>query len=386
MLAFISIAFIAISALIGQLLLAEGDTSIGERLLEWVSLFQSSPWEDIDSDAQTLPLDLSGSTPSALPLNSTLGFSKIYVRHASPYDNRRDELAMMSAVSNLSVAYSDKPLWNAGTNVSLAGLPWHDSLLSKEELAEYRSHATVWRRILDEQTPSALILSDTVDWDINVHAQLQRLQTPLATLISAYEQQQSSNAHGDPRKPSRQDPLLSNAWDILFLGCEEELPLPMAVDLAPFARYDDESVAPSSTSSPTFVELLAHYGMSLEWAMAIPGGAYEVVPGRRRGPPRQRLVAVAQSPRCSTAYAISRRGAAKLLHTISRGLEKPVHDMVADLTQSRQLRAFVTLPPLMGEWVQDTSEDNVRRDPSLGRADNVRDSVRQHLKRLIWEM
>lgn len=133
MLAFISIAFIAISALISQFLLPEGDTGIGERLLEWVSLFQSSPWEDIDSDAQALPLDLSGNTLSSLPLNSTLGFAKIYVRHASPYDNRRDELAMMSAVSNLSVTYSDKPLWNASSNVSLAGLPWHDSKLSKEE-------------------------------------------------------------------------------------------------------------------------------------------------------------------------------------------------------------------------------------------------------------
>lgn len=132
----ISVTILAISLLATQVLVLDDDEGLLDHFTAaWSSLLQPSSWDEDYPDPEPLPRDMPGDLENdkSIQLNSTLGFSKIFVLHANPLDNRRDELAMMSAVSDVTVTYSEVPLWNAKTNVSLAGLPWHDAELTNEE-------------------------------------------------------------------------------------------------------------------------------------------------------------------------------------------------------------------------------------------------------------
>lgn len=352
-------------------------------LLTLTTAFQL-PWSTSTSqNAQPLPLILE-QDGSTLDLNATLGFQQIVVVHSPAMDNRRDELAMMSAVSGLTLTYSDRIVANlSNTTFSAgAGMPWHAPDLTLEDLANFRSHARVWRKIVESNISSSLILSDTVDWDTDIFEQFQMLQSPLAHLINGINQFHSAESMESHQTPTVENPFSVDGWDILLLGCEvEEAPATEADQL--YVQYRDRTVAPSTTTSQAFSHYLQAIGVNLPWAMNLPGGSFNVLKDTESDESLcWRLVAQARSPRCSAGYALSRRGAAKLLYLISRGLHKPVQAMISDLVSHQQLRAYIVVPSLFGTWTQDP--DSANSNPSHGRADNVRESVRQNLKRLIW--
>ncbi|CAO1624863.1 unnamed protein product [Parajaminaea phylloscopi] len=291
---------------------------------------------------------------------------------------------MMAAVSGLSLTFDQRrDARDFPPNRTLAGLPWHAPHLTGQHLADYRSQASVWRRMIEQGIRTALIISDTVDWDVNVHDQLERLQVPLASLVHSIQFYHSDDTTDVLPSPSRLDPFSSQSWDILFLGCETEEAPSIAADHL-HVRYQDPSVAASTVTSEAFVQLLNKIGINLPWEMNVPGGTYDILRDGEDGHgDRRRIIAQAQAPECSSAYALSNRGAARLLHHISRGLEKPPSAMITDLVRERRLRAYIAIPSLFGAWSQDP--DDKMRNPSAGRSNNVRDSVRQNLKRLIWE-
>jgi len=48
-------------------------------------------------------------------------------------------------------------------------------VLRDEQWGCWRSHADVWKRVVDEKLETALILEDDVDWDTNVHDSFEEL-------------------------------------------------------------------------------------------------------------------------------------------------------------------------------------------------------------------
>jgi GR25 family glycosyltransferase involved in LPS biosynthesis len=47
--------------------------------------------------------------------------------------------------------------------------PSDGGFLRDEQWGCWRSHANMWKRVIDEKLETALILEDDVDWDVNVH-------------------------------------------------------------------------------------------------------------------------------------------------------------------------------------------------------------------------
>ncbi len=46
--------------------------------------------------------------------------------------------------------------------------PEGSGILRPEQLGCWRAHANVWRRILDEDIETAMVIEDDVDWDVHV--------------------------------------------------------------------------------------------------------------------------------------------------------------------------------------------------------------------------
>ncbi|KAI0968858.1 hypothetical protein F4678DRAFT_188308 [Xylaria arbuscula] len=277
-------------------------------------------------------------------LNSTLGFQKIFVINLPSRWDRRDAMAMAGVVSNLNLTFiegltgsSTPPLGgkaiihqvSAGADTSYSP--------SAGALGSWASHVSALQRIVDLGLGSALVLEDDVDWDV-------RLKTQMETFAAAsriwlgIEQQKTARrryiadsgsqtgskdteselfskreaerdttiplppkdllASSDRHYKSRAQSLYGDGWDVLWLGhCGADLP---GHEPSPSCPSSLKISIPDDMTVPAPKHLQPH-PFALRDALA---DAY---------PPHTRVVHAACGNACSLAYAVSQRGARKLL-------------------------------------------------------------------------
>ncbi|GJC84206.1 hypothetical protein ColLi_07044 [Colletotrichum liriopes] len=203
--------------------------------------------------------------------------------------------------------------------------PTHDpERLREAEKGCWRAHANVWSQMLREELPSVLILEADVAWDVNVRTimtdfhkhftlllqHLNSTQLPRIRRIQKTVDEPTSNVFPDP-----DDPWHSKHWDILSLGHCWETPLHHEFML----KYKGEHVPAGKD----------YYGEIL--------GSERVV--RKSG-----------GIACTTAYAISQTGAAKLLLRTAVDLDLPVDLTIKEMILSGDLVAYSAHPPIMSQW------------------------------------
>jgi GR25 family glycosyltransferase involved in LPS biosynthesis len=66
-----------------------------------------------------------------------------------------------------------------GADIHDKAKPNEATNLRPEQLGCWRSHADVWRRVVDEEIETALILEDDADWDVNIHEIFQELSVQM---------------------------------------------------------------------------------------------------------------------------------------------------------------------------------------------------------------
>ncbi|KAL1859823.1 hypothetical protein VTK73DRAFT_7443 [Phialemonium thermophilum] len=253
-------------------------------------------------------------------LNSTLGFQKILVINLPSRTDRRDAMALAGAVTNLTF---DWVAGVSGDDVPERVLPADSEgkQISTGNKGSWRAHMNALRRVVELNLTSALILEDDADWDIRLKTQLQVValasrgflrpaKSGSSRPLAGHSPEREHLGNGNDatavsvndlpagRQPSM--PPYGDHWDVLWLGhCGTDLPSsdPSGVQQQPalVTIPDDETVPPPAHLRPH--------------PFARPDEAL-----RSRFPPHTRVVhRVTPGTACSQAYAVSQRGARRLL-------------------------------------------------------------------------
>ncbi|MCJ1398765.1 hypothetical protein MMC11_001966, partial [Xylographa trunciseda] len=229
-------------------------------------------------------------------------FEKILVVSLPERTDRRDGLIIASAVSNIEFDFVDGVHGNTVLDKTLP--PGDHDHLANSSIGSWRAHLNAVAEVVHKNYSSALIMEDDADWDVRLKLLLKEFaisyhalaQTPDATTLDFNE------------LPFTQMPGISpygDDWDLLWLGhCGMQLP---SRGLA--IHQNDESVPETQ------------YLRSWDINESTPLAIY---------PPHTRVVMrQAQTPVCSLVYAVSQRGARKLLYSLSlQKLDSPYDVML----------------------------------------------------------
>ncbi|KAI0019969.1 glycosyltransferase family 25 protein [Xylariomycetidae sp. FL0641] len=269
-------------------------------------------WAKLATQAQTSGGWRFGTASS---LNDTLGFSKIFVINLPTRTDRRDAMALAGAVSNLSFTWIDG-VTGDDVPVPADGSPRPGKRRKPDGGARgsRRSHGSALRAMVEQRLPSALVLEDDVDWDVRLRGQLAAFAAGTRTWLAQQQQQPSPAPRrslaadfapplgGDEfRGPATASPgvVYGDGWDVLWLGhCGADLPPSPEPPVVALARRDASVPAPRHLKAHPFAR-----------ADALA----------RAYPPHTRVVHAARGNACSLAYAVSQRGARKLLLGVGDG-------------------------------------------------------------------
>lgn len=192
----------------------------------------------------------------------------------------------------------------------------------------WRSHANVLRMIVEENVSSALILEDDIDWDIRIKDQMRHFAAASRTLIQPLKGH--SDRFLDPSIPKPKEdegaaefnvlddrvttPSTSpygdlDRWDLLWPGhCGSRFP-----------RAEDGNIPLARVVIPNDITVPKRHHLNMEF------GDEELI---NSYPEHTRIVSRARANSCSLAYAVSQRGARRMLYELS--LNRP--DSPGDVT------------------------------------------------------
>ncbi|KAI1090599.1 glycosyltransferase family 25 protein [Rostrohypoxylon terebratum] len=221
--------------------------------------------------------------------NGTLGFENIFVVGLPERTDKRDAIALATSLTGFRVEWIDGV---RGETIPDKAVPFGTDRekLWEANLGSWRGHMNAIRRIIEDDVSSALIMEDDMDWDVHLKPQLERVAQGTRALLSSVAE--SSSPYGDD-------------WDLMWLGhCGEVFPETLEENIEKLA--DDPSI---------------EY-MSRKWAIENDA----TVPPRDKVtglvnfsvyPEYTRWVHITGAPICTFAYALSQRGARKVLFDLS---------------------------------------------------------------------
>ncbi|KAI8632383.1 hypothetical protein F5Y19DRAFT_421024 [Xylariaceae sp. FL1651] len=212
--------------------------------------------------------------------NNTLGFAKVFVVGLPERSDKRDAIVLTSSLTGFHVDFVDGV---RGETIPDKAVPFQvdRKLLMETNLGSWRGHMNAIRRIVEEDLESALIMEDDMDWDVHLKDQLINVAKGARIVMPSGSQ---NSPYGD-------------AWDVLWLGhCGEVFPemLPENEGKPEHPKYvvqNDQTVPPWSRIT----------GL-IDW---------------QKHPQFTRWVHVSGGPICTFAYALSQKGARKVLFDLS---------------------------------------------------------------------
>ncbi|KAK2019102.1 family 25 glycosyltransferase [Colletotrichum eremochloae] len=250
--------------------------------------------------------------------NRTLGFGSIEMINLPIRQDKADAATVQAFLSGIDINIVE------GVNGSRLGevgmppssIPDTEPGLSAGEKGCWRSHANAWRSMLRANAKTVLIMEDDVTWDINVKEVMRLAASNLAALLngtSMFDIGQSKSK----MEQTFADPWNSHQWDLITFGqCgdgdgwkSERI------------KYNDPYTNGKKSE---------YFGVGLK------GG--------------RRMVRRAGGMTCTGAYALSARGAAKLLLRSNFDLNLPVDVIMNDMIANNQLQAYSVWPPPVVQW------------------------------------
>lgn len=180
--------------------------------------------------------------------------------------------------------------------------------------------------MLRDKTPAVLIIESDAAWDVNVREIMRNLHGHFTTFLDKYnfsslpqigfDARNSPKSSSGPVKPNPSDPWYSDRWDLLSLGQCYENELNSETKVV----YPDEHVP--------------------------PGKSYFNAPKLQS----ERVVRQSGGIICTTAYAVSQTGAAKLLLRTAVDLDEPIDLLMHNMIHSGNLVAFSVMPTIFAQW------------------------------------
>ncbi|CCF41422.1 glycosyltransferase family 25 [Colletotrichum higginsianum] len=250
--------------------------------------------------------------------NRTLGFGSIQMINLPIRQDKADAAAVQAFLSGLNINVVE------GVNGSRLGevgmppssVPDTEPGLSGGEKGCWRSHANAWSSMLRANAETVLIMEDDVTWDVNVKEVMRLAASHLPALLNGtgvFGINPTRSSH----EQARIDPWHSSQWDLITFGhCGDGDGWK-----SERVKYDDPY---------TNGEKSEYFGIGLK------GG--------------RRMIRRAGGLTCTGAYAVSARGAAKLLLRSGFDLNLPVDVIMNDMIRNGQLRAYSIWPPPVVQW------------------------------------
>lgn len=233
--------------------------------------------------------------------NGTLGFGKVFVVGLPERSDKRDAIALASSLTGFDVEWIDGV---RGESIPDKAVPFgvDRKILMETNLGSWRGHMNAVRKIVADNLDSALIMEDDMDWDVRLKPQLELTAAGARAVMSSLP-----DALFPSGRPSSTTPLspYGDDWDVLWLGhCGEPFPedLPENKDLP-----DDDPGR----------QAMARHWTILNDATVPPLDKITGIVDFKAHPERTRWVHVTGAPICTFAYALSQRGARKILYDLS---------------------------------------------------------------------
>ncbi|KAF2116357.1 hypothetical protein BDV96DRAFT_645684 [Lophiotrema nucula] len=331
--------------------------------------------------------------------NSTLGFQEILVLNLPKRTDRKDAMILAAVHTNIKPKWIDGVDGNDVLDLTLPLRP-HQSPPSRASKGSWRAHLNALRSVVENDISSVLILEDDLDWDIHLKDQLFNFSLACRTLIQ-------------PLLPGPHD----NETQIVPLYIEQTYPPPRTdqhnYGLPLEARYPTIPPHTSPYGDTWDVLWLGHCGMLMPSAFTPGHSSMRIrytdttVPARsnldtnRSGselidayPDHTRVVHHAFIPVCSLAYAVSQRGARRILYELSvRNYTSEYDNMLRELCDGEEMRegklvCLTAQPAYFSHWRErgwrgkDSDIDVVGDDDEWreeGRSVNIRWSVRRNM-------
>ncbi|RDW79934.1 hypothetical protein BP6252_04572 [Coleophoma cylindrospora] len=207
--------------------------------------------------------------------NATLGFEKVLVIGLKDRSDKKDAITLQSSLTGFGVEWIEGI---RGDEVSDKAIPMgmDRKILSANNIGSWRGHMNAVRSVIERNLSSALIMEDDVDWDIHLRSQLPEFARGIRSISNISLSTPQLSPYGDD-------------WDVLWPGhCGEVLP---ENDDRRYVISNDETVAPKSHQP---------------WLMAL-----------KDYPEKTRIIHKTGAPICTFAYAVSSRGAQKILWALA---------------------------------------------------------------------
>lgn len=283
--------------------------------------------------------------------NSTLGFDHIaYINMKHSFD-RNDAIRMQCEISGLEM---ERMVGVTPDDINPNGKGLPPSSADKEllggEKACIRSHAELWGQMVINDWDTLLILEGDATWDVNTRKISERA-------ANAYYELRRSFYNDTEYFPTEDDPYNSNTWDVFTFGnCIDE------------PKYHDEFKIYYDPNSQ----------LDQSW-FDVPLTDQRVV--RRAG-----------SVLCTTAYAVSRVGARKLLLRANIDFNKPLDVMITDMISDGELKSFGLYPPAFAQWAYAGGIGAENKDSNIHDFDTPRDDNYKeiwdgiHKEKNIWKL
>lgn len=328
----------------------------------------------IDSSASQK--DTSPSWYNASITNSTLGFEKVFAIGLRERSDKRDALALMSSLVGFDIEWVDGV---RGESVPDKAVPFGTDrkLLWENNLGSWRSHMNAVRGIVEGNLTSALIMEDDMDWDV-------RLKTQLIQISAGTRHLQTLPPYAPPvaldiaaRIPLSTSPYGSD-WDLLWLGhCGEVFP-----DALP-----ENHIYATDATTPQHLSTTTKYTISND--PTVPPPDHTKGFQTYSDFPHTRWVHQTGGPICTFAYALSQRGAQKVLYDLSIDhLTGPFDNSLADLCRFGKepgrlgMRCFSVTPGLFSHHKAKGLVSGDSDIQAYGGRGDVRD--KGHSENIVW--
>ncbi|KAF2449263.1 glycosyltransferase family 25 protein [Karstenula rhodostoma CBS 690.94] len=312
--------------------------------------------------------------------NRTLGFGKLFVVNLPQNTDRRDTMVLASSFSRVNVDWVNGLPDDQAINET--PLRRQDQEKESTQLREnWRAHVNAVRTTVELDLFSAIVLEDNLDWDIRLREQMHAFALSTRTLTQPLALTNSTKPiYADASFP---DPSLSNKvteipfaghpatiqpsnsaygddWDVLWLGhCGMQMPTQRTPDL-----------------SKGRVVLTPDPFVAVKDTISIDGSQNDSYPNQTR------VFHHTYAPECSLAYAVSQRGARRILYealerNATEGFDVMLREMCdAAPDSAAKLVCVTTQPSLFSRW-RDGGSQHVRWSVRMNMGKYVRGNERE---------
>ncbi|KAK7202893.1 hypothetical protein BZA70DRAFT_86345 [Myxozyma melibiosi] len=297
--------------------------------------------------------------------NETLGFGEIVYISMPHRTDRQDAMNLLASWTGIRLRHLPGV---DGSKIDEKAKPdFTPEDMTTSVLGCWRAHANAWREMLDSKVETMLVLEDDIDWDVNIHDIMERFSF----------QMQNNSLRTHVITPHERDSAPYGLdWDLINMGQCYNHANPDRPDL--FITYPDPTAPPIDSLSNSIKQFLEFFKVTRDEMES------------------KRLISPSFHPICTMAYALTRRGAQRLLlHSSYAGLHGPVDLEISDHAGNGKIHAYDLSPPPFNSWRVDgkkDSDNNARQDPELtisgtgnlgGRSMNLRTSARKDMVRRL---